>query len=285
MPEPELKKYPAEIFGYPYTNLSGVAQDARKNQYCPYMDRTCIKNRKSDKDIKMGVCTIGYKTSFTEKFTPVIICPKRFSLDVIKQEIEKFNFNSSEIEKKIKWISEVSMGKETGKVDYVAAYIENGKVVTFVAVEPQAAGTTGTYWQAVLEFQRHQKYLNHTYSYGINWANEFAKTMMQQAYKKGRIFEAWGKKIIFVVQDIGLAYLRKSYDISGLKEADDSDPIHLYSLKMVWNELLNTWEQILDERLSTDSDGIAKILGGITKEKYPTEETFTETILSRLHVG
>jgi hypothetical protein len=86
-------------------------------------------------------------------------------------------------------------------------------------VEFQAAGTTGTPWEAVLDFQKSRKFSKQTYNYGINWANEFAKTMMQQVYKKGMVVESWNKRIVFVMQDVGMEYLKAgSYNITGLHE-------------------------------------------------------------------
>ncbi len=48
------------------------------------------------------------------------------------------------------------------------------------------------------------------YTYGLNWANEFMKTMMQQVYKKGQVIETWNKKIVFVIQDVALEYLENA---------------------------------------------------------------------------
>ncbi len=180
MPKPPLKKYPAEIFGYPYTNNSAVIE----NEFPTIADNETIL-----------------------------------------------------------WASEVSIGI-AGSIDFVAVRakkLETGYEIQgdFVCVELQAAGTTGTPWQAVLEHKEQGKFLSNTYNYGINWANEFAKTMMQQAYKKGMVVEHWGKKVIFAMQDIGLEYLERFYDTSDLREARTSDPVHFYLFKMFWNEKNN----------------------------------------------
>ena len=59
----------------------------------------------------------------------------------------------------------------------------------------------------VKELLEHGKYTGESHTYGINWANEFTKTMMQQAYKKGKIAEYWHRKIVFVVQNLAMEYL------------------------------------------------------------------------------
>ena len=61
MKEPEFTQHPTEIFGYAFTNLSSEAQAARNNQFCPFLDGECRKPRKSEPEVKVGVCTVGYK--------------------------------------------------------------------------------------------------------------------------------------------------------------------------------------------------------------------------------
>ena len=61
--------------------------------------------------------------------------------------------------------------------------------------------------------------------------------MMQQVYKKAGITESWGKQIVFVLQDVGLEYLRTTYAASGLNTpAKESAPIHFYTLHLAWDE-------------------------------------------------
>ena len=68
----------------------------------------------------------------------------------------------------IVWASEVSIGT-AGSVDYVAARakrLDNGYDIQsdFVCVELQAAGTTGTPWQAILEHKEYGKFLSDRYN-------------------------------------------------------------------------------------------------------------------------
>ena len=153
---------------------------------------------------------------------------------------------------------------------------KDGSIKDFLCVEFQAAGTTGTPWQAVLDIKKHGEFKHDKYPYGINWANEFLKTMMQQVYKKGRIVDSWRRKIVFVIQDVGLEYLKSAVDSTDLREADDSDPIHFCTFEMRWNN--TKWNLVLKERLSTSLEGINKILGGAGSEHYPTVEEFTRNV-------
>jgi len=275
--EPRLKKFPAEIFGLPYTDLSSEAQAIRQAQHCPFLDGTCKKPRKSEPHIKVGICSVGYKVASNE-YRPIIICPHRFDLAVIEQIIQQ-NYLSGQIT----MLTEVSLGKTTGSVDYVAVHLTDDTIDDFVCAEIQAAGTTGTPWQAVLEHRQTGQFASDNYAYGINWAHEFAKTMMQQAYKKGLLLERWRKKLVFFVQDVAMDYLVASYDTQGLREAHEDDTIHFCTIQMRWDDQENRWKQYLHQRLSTNTDGIRRMLGGLSEESLPTQDDFIATLRRKLN--
>jgi hypothetical protein len=276
MDEPIIKKYPTEIFCHPFTDKTDQAKTALEQQYCSFLKGTCTKPRKSEPHIKVGVCSLGYKGSFTDDFLPVIICPQRFREDIVFETIRsKYLSHWTNIE----WVSEVTIGVG-GNVDYVAVTKnDQDEIVDFLCVEFQAGGTTGTPWQAVLDYKEHGKFLSDSYPYGINWANEFMKTMMQQVYKKGKIIEHWHHKIIFVVQDIAIDYLKHAVDANDLRPQDDTDPIHFCTFKMKWND--TKWELDFHEIVSTDLEGINRILGGSHSDNYPSVEDFKKSILNK----
>ncbi len=278
MKQPKIKKFPTEIFCHPYIEHSDEAIKALNKQYCLYLKGTCKKPRKSEPHIKVGVCSVGYK-GFLDRYQPIIICPHRFNdkalFDAIKEEY------LTDWSKPIEWVTEVNIGVG-GNVDFVAVQRDTkNKVDDFLCVEFQAAGTTGTPWQAVLDFKANLKFEKDNYPYGINWANEFMKTMMQQVYKKGKIIDYWQRKIIFVIQDVALAYLRQTVDTSDLRSANNKDPIHFCTFRLDWNEITVKWDLVFNEKVSTDLDGINKILGGAGKERYLTQEQFKENILKK----
>jgi hypothetical protein len=273
MSSPIIKKYPTEIFGFPFIDISQSTQNHRKKQICPFLDDECKKPRKSNPEIKVGDCSVGYKGEFLTKFEPVIICPYRFNADSVFKEIEAQNFKG-------KWVPEVSIGS-AGSIDYVLTKVKsNGDIEDFICVEFQAAGTTGTPWVAIRELEKNGKFSKDSYDYGINWANEFLKTMMQQAYKKGIILESWGKKIIFVIQNVALEYLKSACNTSGLREANDNDSIHFYTFKMEWNG--SKWDLMFDKKLSTDAEGIRKMLSGSMSENHPKMEEFIKNIKRKM---
>ena len=195
----KLGKFPIEIFGHVYTDMTVSAKNDRKCQYCPFLNRECVKPRKSEPQIKVGICSVGYKGKFSNQYDPVIICPFRFLDDVVFTSIKNKFFPSW---KNVKWVKEVSMGV-SGNVDYVALKTNstNTTAEDFFCVEFQANGTTGSPYPYVKDLLANGKY-EKKYQFGLNWANEFMKTMMQQVYKKGQVVSSWNRKIIFVIQDI-----------------------------------------------------------------------------------
>jgi len=207
-------------------------------------------------------------------------------VDSTFKAIENDYFGNISKEYDIVWVPEISLGVG-GSVDYVAVKMKKfGALASFedfVCVEFQAAGTTGTPWEAVQEYKKNGKFSKDSYDYGINWANEFAKTMMQQVYKKGQIIEYWKEKIIFVTQDVALDYLRTSYNTSGLREKKMDDPIYFYTFRMEWNEKSGSWLLRLHEKLSTNTEGIRKILAGADSQDFPTKAQFIENIKRKLN--
>jgi hypothetical protein len=101
-------------------------------------------------------------------------------------------------------------------------------------------------------------------------------------YKKGVIIESWGKRIIFVIQDVALAYLRNACDTSGLRVADPADPVHFYTFSMKWDDHSNAWLLGLDEKVSTNTEGIRRILAGANKDTFPTLDKFMANVARKL---
>lgn len=283
MKEPDIGNFPTEIFGYPYTTVNKTVQKSRAQQYCPFLDAECKKPRKSQPKIKVGSCSVGY-AGFKDDHLPVVICPHRFNCIEVFQHIEKKYFSDKQPNETIEWVPEVSLGVG-GSIDFVAARISHDKgneqIIDFLCVEFQAAGTTGTPWKAMIEFKKHKKFLNNTYGYGINWANEFVKTMMQQVYKKAHIVHGWNEKIIFVIQDVGLDYLKEYCDASGLHEISKEDIVHFLTFSMKWDENQNIWRLTPSGEVGTDIEGVRKILSGSSNEQYPTKEEFIQNINSK----
>jgi hypothetical protein len=278
MQRPVLKKQPTEIFGCPYLEGTKELKNEIQQQYCPFIKGTCVKPRKSEPHIKVGICSLGYKGGFIEDFEPVIVCPQRFKESIMFDTIRKRYLSSWT---NIEWIPEVNIGVG-GSVDYVAITKDKkGTITDFFCVELQGAGTTGSPYPGIIDIRETGKFQRESYNYGINWANEFSKTMMQQAYKKGKIVNHWGRKIVFVMQDIGLKYLQSACDTSGLRTSTKDKPVDFCTFKMIWDSNQNKWKLRFDTIVSTDIEGINRMLGGATVEEYLTEEEFIANIIRK----
>lgn len=270
--EPKIGRYPIEVFGHTYNDTSWQAKEDWSNQFCPYLGRECTKPRKSEPHIKVGICSLGYQGSFLKHYEPVIICPFRFLENIVFQSIHDRFFPEWQY---YTWVKEVNMGV-SGNVDYVALKTDaSGKKPSdFFCVEFQANGTTGSPYPYVQDLLQNGVYEN-TYSYGLNWANEFMKTMMQQVYKKGQVVKTWHKKIVFVIQDVALDYLESAVDTSDLRQ-DMNDVIHFMTFRLVWSEEEARFKLVSGRWVSTDLDGINKILAGANPDQYLTQQDFLE---------
>lgn len=273
-----IGKHPVEVFCYDFENKTKQCELARKQQYCKYIKGTCVKPRKSEPHVKVGICSLGSTLNKKRQIHPVIICPQRFKEESMFETIREKYLSHWE---NVKWIQEVNIGVG-GNVDYVAVQVDkHDRVNDFLCVEIQAAGTTGSPYPWVKELLELGHYTDSKKkSYGINWANEFTKTMMQQAYKKGKIVENWHRKIVFVVQDLAMEYLEKTSDCSQLTKYNSESPVDFCTFNLVWEENKD-WILSFDQIRSTTIDGISLILGGANVSDYPTEKEFIGNIVKK----
>jgi len=278
MSKKALDKHPSEIFGCPYCDTSSDLRENIKQQYCPFIRATCVKPRKSEPHIKVGICSLWYKGKSSDEVKPVIICPQRFKEDAMFNAIRKQYLSHWD---NIEWIPEVNIGIG-GSVDYVAITTNKaGEIIDFFCVELQAAGTTGSPYQAIRDIMQTGKMASNTYNFGINWANEYSKTMMQQAYKKGKILNHWKRKIVFVIQDVGMSYLNSSTDTSKIVTSNKDMPVDFCTFKMEMDTSQKKWVLKFDKIYSTDIDGINLMLGGAKVDMYLTEQDFTQNIIRK----
>ena len=61
-----------ELFGVYTKRIDIDWSQIVKEQHCPYIDKKCVKVRKSTSDISIGVCTVDYS-----RYNKVMICPHR----------------------------------------------------------------------------------------------------------------------------------------------------------------------------------------------------------------
>jgi len=152
-----------------------------------------------------------------------------------------------------------------GNVDYFLVTTDiNRHIVDFVGIELQTMDTTGSVWperQALLKELGILAVNDMTGNkhYGINWKMT-AKTILVQLHHKIKTFEMLNKHFVLIIQDCLLDYIKREFSFSHISEDPTlNDPMHFHSYTVKrQNGLLRL---CLSHRYSTDSNGIAKLLG------------------------
>ena len=92
----------------------------------------------------------------------------------------------------------------------------------------------------------------------MNWRMT-AKTTLVQLHHKAETFELLNKRLVLVVQDEFLKYLKREFQFDHLESARLGDTVHFHAY--VVSDIEHNVELSLGERISTDSNGIATSLG------------------------
>jgi len=246
-----------ELFGKPTAELKMQWEKIVNDQWCPYLDRKCIKVRKSQPEISIGTCSVIYGKAKR----PIAICPFR-----LLERRQVFTdclhlLTTHEPGNELHIVPEVSV--PGGSVDYFMASVRDHKVKDFVGIELQTLDTTGTIWPARQKFLKKVNILREDppeyKAYGMNWKMT-AKTILIQLHHKIHTFEAINKRLVLVIQDYLLDYLRQQFQFSHLRNARKGDPMQIHAYQMS-RQSDSLYRIELNERISTDSDGISICLG------------------------
>ena len=251
----------AELFGV-RTN-TGLANDwssVANNRECPYLARTCVKTRKSEPDIAIGTCSVYYGKSRRE----ILVCPHRLLAQQRQVFVDCLHLLTlHEPGNQLHVVSE--LGLPGGSVDYVLVSVRNSHVVDFAGIELQTLDTTGTVWPERQRFLHGKGMLVDeedtlsTRTFGINWKMT-AKTILIQLHHKSQTFESLNKRLVLVIQDVLLEYLRRNFQFNHIDQSRIGDPVQVHSYN-VQEEESRAGDLHMAERLSTDSQGIATSLG------------------------
>jgi hypothetical protein len=230
-----------------------------RQQQCPFLDRKCIKVRKSQPKISIGTCTVSYGSSGFA----VMICPYRLleRRQILTDCIHLLSLHEPGNELHI--VPEINL--PGGSVDYFLVSVRDDRVKDFVGVELQTLDTTGTVWPERQRFLKESGLtvskgdVSSDKSFGMNWKMT-AKTTLIQLHHKIATFEHINKHLVLVTQDHLMSYLRRQFNFAHLHEARLGDSMHFHSYSL--SQKTDGSHRIdLVERLSTDSDGIALCLG------------------------
>jgi len=260
----------AEFFNFSTKNESVNWNDVLTAQHCCYLNKKCIKVRKSEPSISIGTCTVQYGKENQE----VIICPHRLieKRQIFIDCIHLLTLHEPGNE--IHVIPEISI--PGGSVDYFLASVRDKKVIDFVGIELQTLDTTGTVWPERQRFLTDLNILEESEEgygdkpYGMNWKMT-AKTILVQLHHKIETFEHLSKHLVLVLQDHLLNYMKKEFSFSHINTVPKvGDPMHFHSYKLELGNDQNYHIQ-LNERLSTDSSGLASAMGLKAEAKIKIE--------------
>lgn len=246
----------AELFTIDTSNNNINWDELVSSQHCCYLERKCLKIRKSDPDVAIGTCSILQGKSEH----PIIICPHRLleRKKVFNDCIHLLTLHEPGNEFHV--VAELMI--PGGKVDYVLLSTRNGKVKDFVGIELQTLDTSGTIWPERQRFLQSvgikTQFEDTNKSFGMNWKMT-AKTTLVQMHHKVKTFENLNKHLVLVLQDQLLAYMQKIFSFAHITSVRAGDPMHFHAYNLLMN---NSHAQLqLSQRLSTDSNGIAACLG------------------------
>lgn len=218
-----------ELFGRDASDVEQPWSEIVESQQCPFIGKRCYKVRKSAAEISIGTCTV----SFGNPPAPVMICPSRL-LDrgqIFTDCLHLLTLHEPGNE--LHLVPEVKI--PGGNVDFFLVSTKSGKVVDFVGIELQTLDTTGSVWperQRVVEklgVVTDDPAVSITKPFGMNWKMT-AKTILVQMHHKAATFEHVNRKLVLVIQNEFLEYMRREFKFDHFHEpATISDTVHMHA--------------------------------------------------------
>lgn len=201
---------PLEIFGYPAWNHSSVAQDTRRQYWCPFQETQCDKKSRL-LNYPFGACSAEHGGRFR------IICPHRFeergSIQGIPKVLEDITLHYFGDSHNTIIFREVNL-PNVGTIDYVLVRHKpmRPEVDDFVSVEFQSDSATGTgaLVSGVQDFFQGLDIENESYKFGINTYDSI-KRSITQLMNKGIVYESWNTNCYWVIQEYIYANLASRY--------------------------------------------------------------------------
>jgi hypothetical protein len=252
----ELTKV-TELYGLS-TFQSADWKKVAAREHCPFLDRKCLKNRKSEPDVTIGTCAMTYG----RQSRPVMICPFRLleRSQIFTDCVHHLTLHEPGNELRV--VAELAV--PGGSIDYCLVSVRDGKPHDFVGIELQTLDTTGTVWPERQRFlQQHKVRVKRKHAasekpFGMNWKMT-AKTILVQLNHKIASFEHLSKRLVLVLQDCLLDYMRREFAFDHIKGVRDGDPMQFHAYELFQEDDAYTLK--LKERISTDTAGVAMCLG------------------------
>lgn len=269
---------PAEIFGYPVANRSPRAEGVRERHECPFRNGGCEKKSRL-LEIPFGVCSVR-----TDRGVRAI-CPRRFEepghiegVPRVLEDVARHYFGATD---NIVVFPEVRL-PNVGMIDYVIVKHRamRSEVEDFVAVEFQTDSTTGTggLVDAFRQFVGGEDITGRGYGFGMNTYDSI-KRALTQLMNKGAVFESWGTKCYWVIQEYIYENLVSRYGLAaGSFRPEHSTRFALYDLKPQDDRLALVATRVL----STSVDDVYRAMR--TNPRLPDKRSFVEGLNRKLQL-
>ncbi len=257
-----------ELFGAS-TSTTADWQALLDQQQCPFLQRKCIKVRKSEPKLSIGTCSVSHGRSRQ----PMMICPYRL-LERKQVFVDCLHLLSHTPGNELHVVPEVSV--PGGSVDYFLTAVDGSKVVDFLGIELQTMDTTGSVWPARQRFldtvrqpdsvaEEREPYGSR---FGMNWKMT-AKTTLVQLHHKIQTFEALGKRLVLVTQTELFDYLRRNFEFNHVAQARSSHSMQFHTYALEPRDAMHSIK--LASRYSTDAAGVGRCLGLKAEPKMELE--------------
>ncbi len=221
-----MAKYPSEMFGFYWQDISKEALNSRKEHWCPFHGSRCFKKSRL-LDYPFGVCT-----AHTDGIE-IALCPRRFmENNIVFRDIANRNFGSCD---NILVFPEVGL-PGIGNFDFVMVKHKpmSPEIEDFVVIEFQTGQTTSTgkLVDGFKDFMMNSEFQKGgSYNFGINMYDIWKRTFTQ-ILNKGIILEKWKRKIFWAVQEPIFEYFQHKYRLHELSFNEEHSTVFaLYDLK------------------------------------------------------
>ena len=269
-------KRPAEIFGYPIDNLTQAATEARQRHHCPFRGQGCNK-RSRLVSYPFGVCSVEFNGELHA------ICPRRFDerasgpdVPIVIRDIALDYFGNTD---NTVVFPEVGLSG-VGKIDYLLIRHKPMKpeVDDFVAIEIQSDSTTGTgqLVQGMRDFVAGDAVQTMSYKFGMNTYDSI-KRMTTQLMNKGLVYETWGTKCYWVIQEYIFTNLVRRYGLKldGVSE-EHATRFAVYDLVRKQDRMTLTATRFVSSSVDAIYQGMR------THRAMPSKDDFIRTLNAKL---
>lgn len=268
---------PAEIFGYPVANRSVRAERVRQRQECPFRGVSCEKKSRL-LDSAFGVCSVRTGSGVSA------VCPRRFEepglIEGVPRALEDVARHCFGTTDDVVVFPEVRL-PNVGAIDYVIVKHRamRSEVEDFVAVEFQTDSTTGTgeLVEAFRQFMDGDDVSGHRYRFGMNTYDSI-KRAITQLMNKGVVFESWGTKCYWVIQEYIYDNLVSRYGLAPGFRPEHSTRFALYTLEPQGDRL----SLVATRVLSTSVDDVYQAMR--TNPRMPDKRSFVDGLNRRLQL-